>query len=163
MSRRDFLRGAAAAAAIVGATTDVSPRRSAGAAAVAAAPALLGYAFGTRFQDVSVFDPVSRQLIETRPLGATIRWLSNEQTFWDGHYIWSYDFPKNLVEAVAIDPVHLQVAARIPTEGAGPAHSLMLTPDRQSAWVNLAGSNEIAVLDVPTRSVVARIPTGKFP
>lgn len=131
--------------------------------AIAKARGPLGYAFGTRFQDVSVFDPISRQLLETRPLGATIRWLSNEQTFWDGRYIWSYDFPKNLVEAVAIDPIRLRVAARIPTGGAGPAHSLMLTPDRRSAWVNLAGSNAIAVLDVAAQNVIDRIPTGKFP
>jgi hypothetical protein len=127
------------------------------------ADGLLGYAFGTRFRDVTIFDPGSLQALETRPLGATIRWLSNEQTFWDGRYIWSYDFPNNRVEAVAIDPIRLSIAARIPAIGAGPAHSLMLTPDLHSAWINIAGGNELAVLDLAAREVVDRIPTGKFP
>lgn len=127
------------------------------------AAGLIGYAFGTKNQDVTVFDAVTMQVIETRPLGATVRWLSNEQTFWDGRYIWTYDFPDNLVQAIAIDPIAPAVAARVPTDGVGPAHSLMLTPDRRTAWINIAGSNELAVVDLQAGEVTDRVATGEFP
>jgi hypothetical protein len=39
----------------------------------------------------------------------------------------------------------------------------MLTPDRTTAWVNVAGGDHIAVLDLGTGEVVAEIGTGKFP
>jgi hypothetical protein len=48
---------------------------------------LLGYAFGTTNRDVTVFDPATWQPLFTTPLDVTVRWLSNEQTFWDGRYI----------------------------------------------------------------------------
>jgi hypothetical protein len=82
---------------------------------------LLGYAFGTTNKDVTVFDPSTWQPLCTAPLGVTVRWLSNEQTYWDGQYIWTYDFPDDQAQAIAIDPVALRLARTIPTFGRGPA------------------------------------------
>ncbi|MGE0538970.1 MAG: YncE family protein [Dehalococcoidia bacterium] len=124
---------------------------------------LLGYAFGTTNQDVTVFDPATWQPLLTAPLGVTVRWLSNEQTFWDGRSIWTYDFPDNEVRAIAIDPVALHLARSVPAFGTGPAHSLMLMPDRTTAWVNLAGDNRLAVIDLPAGRVIDYVETGEFP
>jgi hypothetical protein len=133
-------------------------------ALAASAPGrLLGYAFGTRNRDLTVFDVVGRRPLGTVALGATVRWLSNEQTFWDGKYIWTYDFPDNAVRAIAIDPLRPRVAHSIPAGGKGPAHSLMLTKDRKAAWINLAGSNELAIVDVQAGKVSGRVATGEFP
>lgn len=141
----------------------LSSARWSRAPALAGGGGLLGYAFGTTDQNVTVFDVASRRVLASSPLGATVRWLSNEQTFWDGRLIWTYDFPGNEVEAVAIDPLALAVRRRIATGGTGPAHSLMLTPDRQTAWMNIAGSNELAVIDLVRGDVVDRVGTGEFP
>jgi len=92
-----------------------------------------------------------------------VRWLSNEQRFWDGQYIWTYDFPEDTVRAIAIDPRAVTVARAHATGGAGPAHSLMLTADRSTAWVNVAGGDYLAVLDLGTGEIVDEIRTGKFP
>ena len=124
---------------------------------------LTGYAFGAAHQDVTLFDPASLKPLATRPLGATVTWLSNEQHFWDGQYIWTYDFPNNEVEAIAVDPRAITVARRIPTGGNGPAHSLMLTPDRATAWLNVAGDDYLAVLDLGSGEVAGQVQTGKFP
>jgi hypothetical protein len=122
-----------------------------------------GYAFNSKSQDVTLFDPATREVLGTKPLGAVVRWLSNEQRYWDSQYIWTYDFPDNKVEAIAIEPQQVAIARTLPTGGAGPAHSLMLTADLKSAWVNVAGGNYLAVLDVASGEVVDQIPTGKFP
>ena len=104
-----------------------------------------------------------RKVLATKPLGAVVRWLSNEQQYWDGRYFWTYDFPDNEVQAIAIDPQAISVARSLATGGVGPAHSLMLTPDRSTAWVNVAGGDYVAVLDLGTGEVVDEISTGKFP
>jgi DNA-binding beta-propeller fold protein YncE len=96
-------------------------------------------------------------------LGVSVTWLSNEQRFWDGQHIWTFDCPQNQVQAIAIDPHTVTVARTIPTGGKGPAHSLMLTPDRRMAWVNVAGEDFLAVLDIGTGQMVAQVKTGKFP
>jgi DNA-binding beta-propeller fold protein YncE len=124
---------------------------------------LIGYVFNTKSQDVTLFDPATRDVLATKPLGAVVRWLSNEQQFWDGRHIWSYDFPENQVQIIAVDPLSVTIARTLPTGGTGPAHSLMLTPDRKTAWVNVAGGNYLAVLDLGTGEVVEEIATGKFP
>jgi len=95
----------------------------------------LGYVFNTTTQDVTIFNPAARQVVETKPLGASVTWLSNEQRFWDGQHIWTFDYPQGQgqVQAIAIDPRTVTVARTIPTGGKGPAHSLMLTPDRRTA------------------------------
>jgi hypothetical protein len=102
-------------------------------------------------------------VLATKPLGAVVRWLSNEQRWWDGSHIWTYDFPDDTVQAIAVDPREVAVARRLPTGGAGPAHSLMLTSDRKMAWVNVAGDDSLAVLDLATGEVADQVKTGKFP
>ena len=48
--------------------------------------------------------PRTHEVVATRPLGASVRWLSNEQEFWDGKLIWTYDVVAGTVELIAIDP-----------------------------------------------------------
>jgi hypothetical protein len=124
---------------------------------------LIGYAFNARTQDVTLFDPATQQVLATKPLGAVVRWLSNEQRWWDGSHIWTYDFPDDMVQAIAVEPREVAVARRLPTGGVGPAHSLMLTVDRKMAWVNVAGNDSLAVLDLATGEVADQVKTGKFP
>ena len=123
----------------------------------------VGLAFNTGSQDVTIFDPVSRQGLGSRPLGATVRWLSNEQRFWDGRYVWTFDYPDQRVQVLGIDPATVSVARTLPTGGEGPAHSLMLTPDLKTAWVNLAGEDMLVALDLSSGQVAAQVKTGKFP
>jgi DNA-binding beta-propeller fold protein YncE len=139
-----------------------SPRPSL-AASPAAGGRLVGYAFNADSQDVTLFDPASRQRLDSRPLGATVRWLSNEQRFWDGRYIWTFDYPDQRVQVLGIDPATLSVARRLPTGGQGPAHSLMLTPDLKTAWVNIAGDDALVAVDLASGQVTAQVKTGKFP
>jgi hypothetical protein len=40
---------------------------------------LVGYAFNSKSHDVTLFDPTSGKVLATKPLGAVVRWLSNEQ------------------------------------------------------------------------------------
>ena len=92
-----------------------------------------------------------------------MRWLNGDNHFWDGRYIWTYDFPGNLVQAVAIDPRTVSVARTIPTGGRGPAFSLELTADRRTGWLTVAGDDHLAVLDLASGQVVDKLPTGDFP
>jgi DNA-binding beta-propeller fold protein YncE len=124
---------------------------------------LIGYAFNAKTQNVTLFDPVTHQVLATEPLGAVVRWLSNEQRFWDGRYVWTYDFPEDRVHAIAIDPETVSVARTLPTDGTGPAHSLMLTSDRTTAWVNVAGDDAIVVLDLASGEVIDTVAMGAFP
>jgi hypothetical protein len=126
-------------------------------------PSVVGYVFNAKTQDVTLFDPTTREVLATKPLGAVVRWLSNEQRFWDGQHIWTYDFPEDQVRAVAVDPLSVTIARALPTGGAGPAHSLMLTPDLTTAWVNVAGGDYLAVLDLASGEVRDQVATGTFP
>src|SRR3954465_4161327 len=93
----------------------------AGAASATPVPnGLVGYVFNAKSQDVTIFDPTTRQVLATKPLGVIVRWLSNEQRFWDGRYIWTYDFPDNTVRALAVDPRAISVARVLSTGGTGP-------------------------------------------
>ena len=130
---------------------------------VATAGGLTGFAFNSAGRSVTLFDVATRQVLATKPLGATVRWLSNEQRFWDGRYIWTYDYPEDLVQAVVIDPRTVGVVRTIPTDGRGPAHGLMLTPDRKTAWVNVATDDFLAAIDVASGQVADVVRTGKFP
>jgi len=121
------------------------------------------YVFNVGSKDVTLIDVASRQVRETRPLGASVRWLSNEQTYWDGARIWTYDFPDNQVQAIAIDPRQVAVTKTITGLGKGPGHSLVVLPDKKTAAVNVAGDNLIAFLDLEGGQVDSTLTTGAFP
>jgi DNA-binding beta-propeller fold protein YncE len=121
------------------------------------------YVFNVGSRDVTLIDAAARQARETRPLGAAVRFLSNEQTYWDGQLVWTYDFPGNKLQAIGIDPRSVTVARTIPDLGTGPGHSLMLLPDKKTAAINVAGDNQIAVIDVASSQIIRKVPTGKFP
>ena len=133
-----------------------------GAELVRAGAPVHAYVFNVGSQDVTIIDTDSNEVVGTKPLGASVRWLSNEQDFWDGRRVWTYEIVDGMVELIAIDPAGMRVTSRLRL-GKGPAHSVMLTPDRRRALVNLAGENVIAVVDRETLQVVKTIPTGLFP
>src|ERR671932_1560974 len=62
-----------------------------------------GIVFNTASEDVTLFDPATNRITDTQPTNAVVRWLSNEQHYWDGESIWTYDFPDNELRAIAID------------------------------------------------------------
>ncbi|MGH2460908.1 MAG: YncE family protein, partial [Chloroflexota bacterium] len=121
------------------------------------------YVFNVGSKDVSIVDSGTNKVVATRPLGAAVRWLSNEQTYWDGTNVWTYDFPGNKLQAIAIDPKAVKVVKTIETGTNGPGHSLMLGPDKKTAYLNAAGSDVINVIDVGAGQVTDKIATGKFP
>jgi hypothetical protein len=112
---------------------------------------------------VTLVDAATRRVRETRPLGVQVRWLSNEQPYSDGQLVWTYDFPDNKLQAIAIDPGRVEVTRKIERIGTGPGHSLVVLPDKKRAAVNVAGDNVIAFLDLPSGKVEATMKTGAFP
>ena len=120
------------------------------------------YVFNVGSKDVTVIDTATHEVVDTRSLGASVRWLSNERNFWDGRYIWTCDIVEKRVDLIAIDPKEMRVAQRVEL-GKGPAHSAQLTPDGRYVLVNVAGDNVIAVVDRETLNVVRKVPTGQFP
>jgi DNA-binding beta-propeller fold protein YncE len=158
--RRTVLKRASSAA--LGLLASAAPRRSA-AAASAAENRETVYVFNVGSKDVTLIDVADRRVRETRPLGASVRWLSNEQTYWDGARIWTYDFPNDQVQAIAIDPRQVAVTKTIAGLGKGPGHSLVVLPDRKKAAVNVAGDNLIAFLDLERGGVDSTLQTGSFP
>jgi YVTN family beta-propeller protein len=121
------------------------------------------YVFNVGSKDVTLIDVANRQVRETRPLGASVRWLSNEQTYWDGARIWTYDFPNDQVQAIAIEPRQVAVTKTIGGLGKGPGHSLVVLPGKKKAAINVAGDNLIAFLDLEHGSVDSTLQTGAFP
>jgi len=121
------------------------------------------YVFNVASKDVSLIDAANRRLRETRPLGASVRWLSNEQTYWDGRRIWTYDFPNDQLQAIAIDPKQLAITRTISGLGKGPGHSLVVLPSKKKAAVNVAGDDLIAFLDLEAGQVESTLKTGAFP
>ena len=141
------------------------PRTAQTAAAPAGAPdeRETVYVFNIGSKDVTLIDVANRQVRETRPLGAAVRWLSNEQTYWDGSRIWTYDFPNDELQAIAIDPRQVAITRTIAGLGKGPGHSLVVLPDKKKAAVNVAGDDVIAFLDLERGAVDATLKTGAFP
>ncbi len=121
------------------------------------------YVFNVGSKDVTLIDAADRVVRETRPLGASVRWLSNEQTYWDGARIWTYDFPNDQVQAIAIDPRQVAITKTIAGLGKGPGHSLVVLPDKKKAAVNVAGDNLIAFLNLEGGAVDSTLQTGAFP
>ena len=169
LDRRTLLKGATSAAlGLLASACDSS--RPASPPSVAVSPSTenreareTAYVFNVGSKDVTLIDVARRQVRETRSLGASVRWLSNEQTYWDGARIWTYDFPNNQVQAIAIDPKQVAVTKTIAGLGTGPGHSLVVLPDRKKAAVNVAGDNLIAFLDLEGGQVEATLKTGAFP
>ena len=123
---------------------------------------VLAYVFNVGSQDVTVIDTATNEVVESRPLGASVRWLSNEQDFWDGQHIWTYDLVDGMVHVIAVDPVEMRVLRRLEV-GRGPAHSVQLTPDKRHVLVNAAGDDIVAVIDRERLEIVRTIATGDFP
>jgi YVTN family beta-propeller protein len=142
--------------------TSTAPVRTTAAAGAAESRETV-YVFNVGSKDVTLIDVANRQVRETRPLGASVRWLSNEQTYWDGARIWTYDFPNDQLQAIAIDPRQVAVTKTIAGLGKGPGHSLVVLPDKKKAAVNVAGDNLIAFLDLEHGSVDSTLQTGAFP
>ena len=122
-----------------------------------------GVVFNTASKDVTLFDPGTNEVTGSRPTNAVVRWLSNEQHYWDGESIWTYDFPDNDLRAIAIDPETFEVVKRVPVNGEGPGHSFVLTPDNKRGFVNAAGSDFLAVVDPVAGEVIERVEMGAFP
>jgi DNA-binding beta-propeller fold protein YncE len=139
------------------------PARLSATAATPTPDRLIGYAFNAKSQDVTLFDPTTQEVLARKPLGGVGPWLSKEQRFWDGRFIWTYDFPQNRVRVIGVDPQAVEVARSLRTGGAGPAHSVMLTSDRKTTWVNVAGDDYLAVVDLQTGKIVDEVKTGKYP
>jgi DNA-binding beta-propeller fold protein YncE len=177
VDRRTLLKGMSTAVvgllgSAIGAPTAVGAggaEPSTAAPNVAAAPAAAQesqetvYVFNVGSKDVTLIDAANRRLRETRPLGASVRWLSNEQTYWDGRRIWTYDFPNDQVQAIAIDPKQVAITKTISGLGKGPGHSLVVLPSKEKAAVNVAGDNLIAFLDLEAGQVESTVKTGAFP
>ncbi len=122
-----------------------------------------GVVFNTGSKDVTLFDTATNRVTASQPTSAVVRWLSNEQHYFDGERIWTYDYPEGEVEAIAIDPDTFEVTKRVPTGGAGPGHSFVLAPDNKRGFVNAAESDFVAVVDPVAGEVVGRVQTGAYP
>lgn len=122
-----------------------------------------GVVFNTGSQGVTVFDPAENRVTGSRPTDAVVRWLSNEQRYWDGESIWTYDFPEDEVRAIAIDPESFEITRQVPVGGGAPGHSFVLTPDNGRGFVNSAGSDFLAAVDPKAGEVIGRIETGAYP
>ncbi len=169
LDRRALLKGASGAvlgllaSACGSSSLAASPSVAAFGATASQAARETVYVFNVGSKDVTLIDVASRRVRETRPLGWSVRWLSNEQTYWDGARIWTYDFPDDQVQAIAIDPRQLAVIKTITGLGKGPGHSLVVLPDKKTAAVNVAGDNLIAFLDLEGGQVDSTLKTGAFP
>jgi len=134
-----------------------------GPGARGAARSTLLYAFNVGSKDVSVIDMESHTKVATKPLGAAVRYLTDEQDFYDGRLAWTYeDLDDGRVDMLALDLRAIKVVKRIRL-GAGPGFSVVLTHDRTRALADVAGDNKIAVVDTKSFKVVQRISVGKFP
>jgi hypothetical protein len=164
VDRRTVLKGVGAAAlGLLGSSPATTITAQAQPATTPTETQETVYVFNVGSKDVTLIDAASRSVRETRPLGASVRWLSNEQTYWDGSRIWTYDFPGDQVQAIAIDPKQVAITRTIAGIGKGPGHSLVVLPDRKTAAINVAGDNVIAFLDLQAGQVTETIKTGAFP
>lgn len=122
-----------------------------------------GMVFNTGSEDVTLFNTAANEVTGTRQTSAAVRWLSNEQHYWDGESIWTYDFPDNELRAIAIDPQTFEVTKQVLVGGSGPGHSFVLSPDNRRGFVNSAGSDFVAVVDPVAGEVIERVEMGAFP
>ncbi|MFI5266698.1 MAG: cytochrome D1 domain-containing protein [Chloroflexota bacterium] len=118
--------------------------------------------FNAGSKDVTLIDAAQNEVTGTKPLGASIHWLGEEQAYWDGKLIWTYDFPDNKLVVLAIDPASWQVVKRIPA-GNGPGHSVILSKDHKTASINVAGDNKLLSFDTSSNAQTGSVDVGKFP
>lgn len=154
--------GAASASAKPAASAAAKPSALSSLSSALSPPAQTIAVFNAGSKDVTLIDAARNEVVDTRPLGASVRWLGEEQSYWDGKLIWTYDFPNNKLEVLAIDPATWQVTKRI-AAGDGPGHSVIVSKDRKTASVNVAGDNKIVSYDTASSAQVASIDVGKFP
>ncbi len=121
-----------------------------------------GVVFNTASRDMTLFDANTNKVTGSRPINAVVRWLSNEQHYWDGKSVWTYDYPNNELQAIALNPQTFKVGKRVPV-GKGPGHSFVLAPDNKRGYVNAAAADFVAVVDPVVGKVVERVQTGAYP
>lgn len=153
---------AAPASSKPAASGQAKPGASSSLASALQPPAQTIAVFNVASKDVTLIDAASNEVTATKPLGASVRWLGEEQDYWDGKSIWTYDFPNNKLAVLQIDPATWQVGKQIPA-GDGPGHSVILSQDRKVASVNVAGDNKLLSFDTTTGAQVAAVDVGKFP
>ncbi len=120
------------------------------------------FVFNMGSEDVAVIDAATNQVLGTRPVGFKVKWLADEMKSFDGTLLWTYGLRGDKVDVIAFDPVALRVVKRQEV-GKGPAHSVVLTPDRKQVLMNVAGDDVIVYIDPATAQVTQRVPVGKFP
>lgn len=120
------------------------------------------FVFNMGSEDVTIIDPTTNRVLGTRPVGFKVKWLADEMKSFDGTLLWTYGLRGDKVDVIAFDPIALRVARRQEV-GRGPAHSVVLTPDRKQVMMNVAGDDLIVYVDPATAQVIQRVPVGKFP
>jgi len=128
------------------------------------------FVFNMGSDDVTIIDPAANRVLGTRPAGFKVKWLADHMQSFDGALLWTYGLRSEKVgrdevvkvDVVAFDPVALRVVKRQEV-GTGPAHSVVLTPDRRQVLMNVAGDDVIAYIDPATAQVTHRVAVGKFP
>ena len=128
------------------------------------------FVFNMGSDDVTIIDPAANRVLGTRPAGFKVKWLADHMQSFDGALLWTYGLRSEKVgrdevvkvDVVAFDPVALRVVKRQEV-GRGPAHSVVLTPDRRQVLMNVAGDDVIAYIDPATAQVTHRVAVGKFP
>ena len=76
-----------------------------------------------------------------------------------GGEVWVSNFQSNMI--TIIDTATDVVIQTVSAQGDGPAR-VKFAPDGECVWVTNSRSNEVIVFDAARRSVIRRIPTGKF-
>ncbi len=128
------------------------------------------FVFNMGSDDVTIIDPATNQVLGTRPAGLKVKWLADHMQSFDGTLLWTYGLRTEKVgrdevlkvDVVGFDPVALRVVKRHEA-GNGPAHSVVLTPDRKQVLMNVAGDDAIVYIDPATGQVTHRVAVGKFP
>ena len=123
---------------------------------------LIGYVFNAKTQDVTLFDPATQEVLVTRPLARSCAGsrMSSDSGMGDTS---GRTICRGSGAGHRRRPALSHHRAHPSHRRYGPAHSLMLTPDRKTAWVNVAGGDYLAVLDLETGEVADEVATGSFP
>jgi hypothetical protein len=104
------------------------------------------FVFNMGSDDVTIIDPAANRVLGTRSAGFKVKWLADHMQSFDGALLWTYGLRTEKVnrdeivkvDVIAFDPVALRVVKRQEV-GRGPAHSVVLTPDRRQVLMNVAG------------------------